>query len=330
METGKTSKYFKYAIGEIILVVIGILIALQINNWNEERKVSDYNKVLLKQVHRELAFNIEKSNKLIEFYRDKDTLVYKVLMKELTYDDYKSSRIYTGVLSRSLEVNLANDDYLNLMDKQSQLNKGQDPIILKLKELYSTYKKEVDNSDKNTLTKFYERGERGKLKSWKYNYQILGENTDEMISYLLNDSYYLNEVVQYQNSNLNDHFRYTLIFRNHAIALYDELSDYLKIEKDTSIVKNVEDYTHYIGTYIREGSENKFKIEKTGNHLIWRTKDKTETTVLDEFIFYPDSKTYFTGPGSAFGKLRFNKDNEVVGFLRTNGSLTRYEYRKIK
>ena len=35
----KTGKYFKYAIGEIILVVIGILIALQINNWNEQRKV---------------------------------------------------------------------------------------------------------------------------------------------------------------------------------------------------------------------------------------------------------------------------------------------------
>jgi hypothetical protein len=33
-----TSKYFKYAIGEIILVVFGILIALQINNWNEQRK----------------------------------------------------------------------------------------------------------------------------------------------------------------------------------------------------------------------------------------------------------------------------------------------------
>jgi hypothetical protein len=31
-------KYFKYAIGEILLVVIGILIALQINNWNEDRK----------------------------------------------------------------------------------------------------------------------------------------------------------------------------------------------------------------------------------------------------------------------------------------------------
>ena len=36
--SNNTGKYFKYAIGEIILVVIGILIALQINNWNENRK----------------------------------------------------------------------------------------------------------------------------------------------------------------------------------------------------------------------------------------------------------------------------------------------------
>ena len=34
----KTRKYLKYAVGEIVLVVIGILIALQVNNWNENRK----------------------------------------------------------------------------------------------------------------------------------------------------------------------------------------------------------------------------------------------------------------------------------------------------
>jgi hypothetical protein len=38
MEKNKTGKYLKYAIGEIILVVIGILIALSINNWNENKK----------------------------------------------------------------------------------------------------------------------------------------------------------------------------------------------------------------------------------------------------------------------------------------------------
>ena len=38
LSNGQTSKYLKYAIGEILLVVIGILIALQINNWNQVKK----------------------------------------------------------------------------------------------------------------------------------------------------------------------------------------------------------------------------------------------------------------------------------------------------
>ena len=43
----KTGKYFEYAVGEIILVVIGILIALQINNWNEGRKTINEGKKLI-------------------------------------------------------------------------------------------------------------------------------------------------------------------------------------------------------------------------------------------------------------------------------------------
>ncbi len=34
---GKTGKYLKYAIGEIILVMVGILLALQVSNWNQQR-----------------------------------------------------------------------------------------------------------------------------------------------------------------------------------------------------------------------------------------------------------------------------------------------------
>ena len=38
LQENKISKYLLYALGEILLVVIGILIAMQINNWKEERK----------------------------------------------------------------------------------------------------------------------------------------------------------------------------------------------------------------------------------------------------------------------------------------------------
>ncbi|MCO5725011.1 DUF6090 family protein [Robiginitalea marina] len=57
METGKTGRYLTYAIGEIVLVVIGILIALQINNWNEIRKDKKKEAVFLEQIHVEFTEN---------------------------------------------------------------------------------------------------------------------------------------------------------------------------------------------------------------------------------------------------------------------------------
>lgn len=53
----QTSKYFKYAVGEIILVVIGILIALQINNWNENRKLNLQEQTALNNIHRDFLKN---------------------------------------------------------------------------------------------------------------------------------------------------------------------------------------------------------------------------------------------------------------------------------
>jgi hypothetical protein len=55
----KTHRYLNYAVGELILVVFGILIALQINNWNEERleqrQIADYAHALIKDLERDLA-----------------------------------------------------------------------------------------------------------------------------------------------------------------------------------------------------------------------------------------------------------------------------------
>jgi hypothetical protein len=84
METGKTSKYFKYAIGEIILVVIGILIALQINNWNEARKLSIKETIYLKGLKADfeqskfaLARVIKKTNRVSKMADTLATLIKK-------------------------------------------------------------------------------------------------------------------------------------------------------------------------------------------------------------------------------------------------------------
>jgi hypothetical protein len=60
-------KYFRYAIGEVLLVVIGILIALQINNWNENRKLESKSKSLIGRLIKETKRDIEKIKYHIEY-----------------------------------------------------------------------------------------------------------------------------------------------------------------------------------------------------------------------------------------------------------------------
>jgi hypothetical protein len=77
--SGNTGKYIKYAIGEIVLVVIGILIALQINNWNEqqnERKIEkQYMQNMLEDLRDDLVIyeNFQKRNN--EIYSLVDSIV---------------------------------------------------------------------------------------------------------------------------------------------------------------------------------------------------------------------------------------------------------------
>ncbi|MCW5518188.1 DUF6090 family protein, partial [Muriicola sp. Z0-33] len=64
----KTGKYLKYAIGEIALVVIGILIAVSINNWNENRINSLSESLLLKEINTEFKFNKEELESTVRAY----------------------------------------------------------------------------------------------------------------------------------------------------------------------------------------------------------------------------------------------------------------------
>jgi hypothetical protein len=72
IEKNKTGKYLKYAIGEIILVVIGILIALQINNWNETRKTRVLELSILEEIQQALVQDTLVINANIEYLLDKN------------------------------------------------------------------------------------------------------------------------------------------------------------------------------------------------------------------------------------------------------------------
>jgi len=59
-------KYSRYAVGEIVLVVVGILIALQINNWNEDLKIRNKELTYLESIKTDLLLNVEELENFLE------------------------------------------------------------------------------------------------------------------------------------------------------------------------------------------------------------------------------------------------------------------------
>ena len=127
-------KYFKYAIGEILLVVIGILIALQINNWNEDRKTKLQAQNYRKTIVNDLVLDTVSINTLI-----KDVKFYK---KNITdYFSYVDSLNPSGSNLNKLSDSLSNVTFfymkyfpVNNSYKQMSTNGNGDLLTKKQRE----------------------------------------------------------------------------------------------------------------------------------------------------------------------------------------------------
>ena len=90
----KTSKYFKYAIGEIVLVVIGILIALQINIWNQEKNNEQKVIKTLQQVQKDLLNDLQEAQYFSDGWEKNDKML-KHFFKETKPEQYFRDNLFT-------------------------------------------------------------------------------------------------------------------------------------------------------------------------------------------------------------------------------------------
>ena len=97
---GKTSAYLRYAVGEIVLVVIGILIALNINNWNSNRIKKQKENVYLTNIKRDLKEQL----KTIEIQIDYETYINNVATPIMTYYKENQSFKVDSVFTRSIGI----------------------------------------------------------------------------------------------------------------------------------------------------------------------------------------------------------------------------------
>ena len=301
------------------------MIAVSLNTWNEDRKSQAKFNQILKKVHQELIFNLNSTESLAQGYEYKNQDLYKVLNKKVTLEDYKKSDLWVLILNYS-SVNLSNEAANKLEGFSDQLNVKQDSLLSRIITLYNTYKDDMDAMDQkiNTTVNVFNSQLRNN-KSWYYFFGIENDLPEEAYNYFLTDSFYLNHVARYDNIGLSNHLGYSYSFNLEAKVLYQDLTQYLEMEIDTTIIKDIKELKHYVGLYklIDKNSDESIIIKDDQERLTYSFTNETIT-----YPFYPSTRDEFMLNGR-FGKLLRNESNEVTGFIRSLGGRKPKEYKKV-
>ncbi len=181
--------YIKYAFSEIALVVIGILIAVSINNCNELRK----EKLALKDIHQtikeDLVSDIQEIEVVLKGYAMQKPFYGKVINDSLSLDDYKKNPSLGYLIMGYPEIKIEERGYRQLLAFNAT-----DTLSSKIVSFYSERLLEIDVDDKFRARDFEEN-----YSHWKENYTwwtpyIFDKRIGDFTDYALNDDDYKRRV----------------------------------------------------------------------------------------------------------------------------------------
>ena len=342
MEKNKTGKYLKYAIGEIILVAIGILIALQVNNWNNKRLAEIEGYEMLTELKEELEGDLNNLARTVKALKqdvlDKDRL-FKIndfedialdslwlFINDVNVDVLPNQTIFEKVknkniskLTDNLELNTAIFDYFNSMDRYTKsINYFHDAQIRR-QRFYLTEQNSMDvlkNVKINGIKELFPVEEKRRLIEFLRTTRVTN---------LMKEAY-LNE----EQSAIR--LDYLKIVTN---TLLDDIQE--ELEKGNSTIEPIPefllppatDYTieqetlkKYVGNYSREGRQMNIQM-----------KDKQLYLDLDngEFNNYliPTSKNQFDFKHSIVFNIEFQESEDgQINELTLKVLNDEYQYEK--
>lgn len=320
----KFLQYVIYASGEIILVIAGILIALAINDRSEINKKDEKISSILMQVRQELAQDIVKTNSLIEFYIQKDSLISLVLSNQLTREDYnnRANGALIQITTTVSEFITLSNGYNHLMRNIDNIPTRFEPLIDDLSNIYIDDKRLVErfNLSISEVTDNI-------LKEWSskftWYYKVMsGIREDAMYDYFLDDPFYKNHVSTYYIMALQNHLPAIKNYRVDAIKSYLAIGELLGLdngpkEATGNFLVSSEELEKLAGTYGPAGGFNVVVKVEEGQL-------KAKATGQSEFILHPlTSKRFFSISTPFTIQFHTNEKGEVNSFTNyQNGRAT--------
>jgi hypothetical protein len=190
----KTTKYFKYAIGEIVLVVIGILIALQFNNLNEANKKQLEIDQLLIDIEQDLLANYVAANHTLGFYKGQDSIAKLIASHKLSEEDYNKNNRLSYFVGNWDNYIPSEKNINQLIEVEKLLDSEYKPIIQNAKKiqfyssvLYDTYSNLEANIDENV----------NRLASYTWFVKYDSISNQKRMAFMLRDTTYYTMAMSY-------------------------------------------------------------------------------------------------------------------------------------
>lgn len=115
LDEGKTNKYLKYAVGEILLVVLGILIALQVNNWNQKRISHNAEKKLYIKILSDLDMALENVTSDFDRFQEHQEMHRHLYQESRGLADYDPGINYHLLRLTRHYVSVITENYLSFI-----------------------------------------------------------------------------------------------------------------------------------------------------------------------------------------------------------------------
>ena len=183
MEKNKTGKYLKYAVGEIVLVVIGILIALQINNWNENRKIQENEISILEQLNEDLTKNLEEMLEIRSILKQSvENANYFLLFLNSKRNNTDSIPSWLKEISRNPIFNNANTAYKNLENSPNKII-SNDSLRLRITLMYEREFRNIDVRENGYKTQFYPEFKKHQRENFTMTTDVSEDGKEIMFDY---------------------------------------------------------------------------------------------------------------------------------------------------
>jgi len=189
----KFSKYLLYAIGEIILVVIGILIALQINNANEKQKDKEQLTKVYESIIEELNTDISKADNILPTFEWKTKMMKRIMENQVSDEEWQQNDSVILSFVSLPDFDISKERYV-LLQQKSDLDEETRKLNNQIADFYHQFTVDLKARNENFDESFYSDVSYWRENTTWFGKYIVENNSTEVLKYAKGNTSFTNRI----------------------------------------------------------------------------------------------------------------------------------------